>query len=118
MSKAIDDIGLVSQKSVALFERLDEALKSGTAAQLHSLFAELDALVDENRLLLRLIGVGHAKLDLVRPACPDIVISADLTAKVNTVSELHGFHCKLTGAGGGGCAISFLRDCTPCMHVL
>ncbi|GFO07653.1 mevalonate kinase [Plakobranchus ocellatus] len=51
----------------------------------------LGDLMDMNHQFLNLMGVGHSSLDqIVATACD------------------HGFHGKLTGAGGGGCAIILL----------
>ena len=44
-----------------------------------------------NNNLLRALGVSHAKLE-----------------EIFRISEANGFHSKLTGAGGGGCALIFL----------
>lgn len=49
-------------------------------------------LIDMNQHQLNAIGVGHSSLD-----------------RVCQVSTVHGLHSKLTGAGGGGCAITLLR---------
>ncbi|CAG8551274.1 4764_t:CDS:2 [Ambispora gerdemannii] len=50
-------------------------------------------LIDSNHHLLNSLGVGHLALDKIR----------EITAR-------HGLHSKLTGAGGGGCALTLLRD--------
>jgi hypothetical protein len=47
-----------------------------------------------NHQLLCSLGVGHPRLEAVRAAC-----------------EKQGFACKLTGAGGGGCAIALVSRC-------
>ena len=44
-------------------------------------------LIDRNQELLNEIGVGHHTLD-----------------EICNISSSFGFHSKLTGAGGGGCA--------------
>ena len=44
-----------------------------------------------NQHLLNCIGVGHPNLDTIY-----------------SLAEKYGFACKLTGAGGGGCAIILL----------
>lgn len=48
-------------------------------------------LIDVNHQLLRLIGVSHPELEVI----------------VQESSAL-GVHTKLTGAGGGGCALSLI----------
>lgn len=55
--------------------------------------AELASLVNMNHHLLCALGVGHKALD-----------------EVAEVSAALGFACKLTGAGGGGCAITVLAN--------
>lgn len=54
---------------------------------------EMAQLVRINHCLLNGIGVGHKSLD-----------------EVFATSARHGLACKLTGAGGGGCAITLLND--------
>uniref|UniRef100_A0A0B6ZXD7 Mevalonate kinase n=1 Tax=Arion vulgaris TaxID=1028688 RepID=A0A0B6ZXD7_9EUPU len=50
-------------------------------------FSKLGDLIDLNHQMLNMMGVGHASLD-----------------HIVAVAKEHGFHSKLTGAGGGGCA--------------
>ncbi|EGG13856.1 mevalonate kinase [Cavenderia fasciculata] len=53
----------------------------------------IELMIDMNHSLLTgCFGVGHSTLD-----------------KIATIARLHGVHAKLTGAGGGGCAIVLLR---------
>ncbi|XP_065092227.1 uncharacterized protein Mvk [Ochlerotatus camptorhynchus] len=54
-------------------------------------FEELRTLVAVNNNLLRAIGVSHPSLE-----------------KVFQLADSSGFNAKLTGAGGGGCALVFL----------
>ncbi|XP_067395554.1 mevalonate kinase isoform X2 [Emydura macquarii macquarii] len=62
-------------------------------------YAVLEELFDINQHHLNVIGVGHSSLD-----------------SVCRVTASHGLHSKLTGAGGGGCAITLLRpDTDPLM---
>ncbi|CAG8546232.1 3686_t:CDS:10 [Paraglomus occultum] len=56
----------------------------------------LEDLIDLNHHFINSLGVGHPALDKVR----------EITAQF----ELHS---KLTGAGGGGCALTFIRDGIP-----
>lgn len=50
-------------------------------------------LVDLNQAILRGIGVSHQKIEEI----------------IATTAHL-GLHSKLTGAGGGGCVLTLLRD--------
>jgi len=54
-------------------------------------YEKLEQLFTINNNLLRAIGVSHPKLE-----------------KIFEIAEAHGFKSKLTGAGGGGCAIILL----------
>ncbi|GAM18023.1 hypothetical protein SAMD00019534_011980 [Acytostelium subglobosum LB1] len=56
----------------------------------------IELMIDMNHALLSgCFGVGHKTLDLIA-----------------TVSKQFGLHSKLTGAGGGGCAITLLKPTT------
>lgn len=57
------------------------------------LISGLSLLMDLNHLQLVQLQVGHATLELVRRLCAE-----------------HHLRAKLTGAGGGGCAITLLKD--------
>ena len=50
-------------------------------------------LVDMNQHLLDALGVGHPALD-----------------KIVAITSALGLHSKLTGAGGGGCALTLIPD--------
>lgn len=69
-----------------------EALfRSADAANAAACGARLGALVELNHALLRALGVSHAALE-----------------RVVDVARAHGLRAKLTGAGGGGCALVLL----------
>ena len=69
-----------------------EALfRSADAADAAACGARLGALVELNHALLRALGVSHAALE-----------------RVVDVARTHGLRAKLTGAGGGGCALVLL----------
>ncbi|KAI9254629.1 ribosomal protein S5 domain 2-type protein [Phascolomyces articulosus] len=70
--------------------RCCEAFKSDSKADLAQ---ELEDLVDINHCLLHALGVSHSSLE-----------------KVRTITGEYGVKTKLTGAGGGGCALSIIRD--------
>ncbi|ORY70619.1 Cys/Met metabolism PLP-dependent enzyme-domain-containing protein [Leucosporidium creatinivorum] len=55
----------------------------------------LEKLIDENHSHLVSLGVGHASLEAV---------------KAKTGEQPWGLHTKLTGAGGGGCAVTIIPD--------
>ena len=50
-------------------------------------------LIEINHGLLRALGVSHASLE-----------------KVIAITSAHGLKTKLTGAGGGGCAVTIIPD--------
>lgn len=55
--------------------------------------ATLGKLMERNHEILNALGVGHAQLELVSKIC-----------------KSYGGFTKLTGAGGGGCAVSLLPE--------
>ncbi|KAI8340598.1 mevalonate kinase-like protein [Chlamydoabsidia padenii] len=57
------------------------------------LVTELEELIDINHCLLYALGVSHPSLERIR-----------------SITGGHGFATKLTGAGGGGCAVTIIRD--------
>lgn len=75
-----------------MLQHLTDAAESSSERALTQ--RQLEVLIDENRCLLTDLGVGHERLE-----------------KVQAIADAHGFHSKPTGAGGGGCAIVYLRDC-------
>lgn len=89
----ITSVEQISQTTLRIF---NDYIKATTNEETEKLEAEIEALVDVNQGILNAIGVGHPALDLV------VKLSAQL-----------GMHAKLTGAGGGGCAITFVRAATP-----
>lgn len=57
--------------------------------------AMLESLIDENHRHLVTLGVGHPALESV---------------KAKAGQAPWGLHTKLTGAGGGGCAVTIIPD--------
>lgn len=55
----------------------------------------LESLIDTNHAHLVTLGVGHSALEAI---------------KAKTASQPWGLHTKLTGAGGGGCAVTIVPD--------
>uniref|UniRef100_A0A8C5T0K3 Mevalonate kinase n=1 Tax=Laticauda laticaudata TaxID=8630 RepID=A0A8C5T0K3_LATLA len=88
MEPMLTSIDAVSRECEGILEAM-----TGDPSQEH--YSRLEDLVDINQHLLNGIGVGHALLD-----------------RVCQVTSSHGLHSKLTGAGGGGCAITLLRPGT------
>ncbi|XP_026541281.1 mevalonate kinase [Notechis scutatus] len=88
MEPMLTSIGAISRECEGILEAM-----TGEPSQED--YSRLEDLVDINQHLLNGIGVGHALLD-----------------RVCEVTSCHGLHSKLTGAGGGGCAITLLRPGT------
>ena len=59
------------------------------------LLAWQKALIDRNHACLVALGVSHPSLE---------------TIKDTTARSPYGLHTKLTGAGGGGCAVTLIPD--------
>lgn len=88
----ITSVEQISQTTLRIFS---DYVKATSDAEKEKLESDLEALVTVNQGILNAIGVGHPALDLV------VKVSAQL-----------GLHAKLTGAGGGGCAITLVRSTT------
>lgn len=75
----------------------DEARRALADPELEraDLLTALSALVNENHAHLVDLGVSHPSLEAIR---------------AKTASEPHKLSTKLTGAGGGGCAVTLLPD--------
>ncbi|XP_078491368.1 mevalonate kinase [Ciona intestinalis] len=85
---AIDEISKTAEKLFENWKEIENPQK------------QLKGLLEMNHHLLNSIGVGHAKLD-----------------KIHQSSNDFGFACKLTGAGGGGCAITLIDEGTDARRV-
>lgn len=59
------------------------------------LLSALAALITENHAYLVALGVSHPALEAIR---------------AQTAAEPYGLTTKLTGAGGGGCAVTLIPD--------
>ncbi|KAI9208461.1 ribosomal protein S5 domain 2-type protein [Polychytrium aggregatum] len=93
MQHVIDAIQNVSDRFKSLFS-------AGNKDLTQAIFEDIEALIDMNHGLLVSAGVSHPTLELVRQ-----------------ITTGHGLHSKLTGAGGGGCALTLLRQDTPASKV-
>ncbi|KZT29708.1 cystathionine beta-lyase [Neolentinus lepideus HHB14362 ss-1] len=60
-----------------------------------SLLSAISALIDENHAHLVSLGVSHASLEAIR---------------AKTARDMYKLSTKLTGAGGGGCAVTLVPD--------
>ncbi|KNC46095.1 mevalonate kinase [Thecamonas trahens ATCC 50062] len=85
MDPVLDAMGALADSAVGVLSALAHSPASDDAV------SELGELVETNQALLAAIGVSHPAL-----------------ATVMTTAARHGFPAKLTGAGGGGCAIILL----------
>nr|XP_006126799.1 mevalonate kinase isoform X1 [Pelodiscus sinensis] len=79
----------------AISNECENVLEAIALSPSQKYYLVLEELVDINQHHLNVIGVGHTSLD-----------------RVCQVTANHGLHSKLTGAGGGGCAITLLRPDT------
>jgi len=75
----------------------DEAKRALADPELsrETLLQGLSGLIDENHAHLVSLGVSHASLETIREI---------------TAAKPYGLHTKLTGAGGGGCAVTLIPD--------
>jgi len=72
---------------------IDSNLEYSLERKLVEFEEELKSYIDINQNVLVALGVGHPALDKV----------------INVSKANGGFHSKLTGAGGGGCAITLIN---------
>ncbi|XP_028904949.1 mevalonate kinase [Ornithorhynchus anatinus] len=84
MAPLLASMDAISQECEGLLAKMAEA-------PVASQYAVLEELMDMNQHFLNALGVGHPSLD-----------------RLCRVTATHGLHSKLTGAGGGGCAITLL----------
>ena len=82
------EIQNVSESAVAI---LDNSIHLTRSQQI----SKLESLLDSNHALLNKLGVSHASLEAV---------------KTKAEQKPYGLHTKLTGAGGGGCAVTIVPD--------
>lgn len=88
VSPILTSIDALAKETVARLTAAGPCPSPEAAAELHAFLARVVPL---NHSLLNALGVGHAALDGVARAAAE-----------------HGLVSKLTGAGGGGCAITLL----------
>ena len=75
----------------------DEATRALSDPELSrdTLLSGLSGLIDENHARLVALGVSHPSLENIRQI---------------TAAKPYALHTKLTGAGGGGCAVTLIPD--------
>lgn len=84
MGHVLNAMGEVSKKCMDLFENEKDQ---------SALIAALNALIDINQGLLECCGVSHESI-----------------RSVKRVAQELGYHTKLTGAGGGGCTFTLVKN--------
>jgi mevalonate kinase len=87
----LDDIQAISDEARAL-------LDGSTPAARDVFLSRIAQLMHSNHAHLRTLGVSHPSLEAVVAA---------------TAAEPYGLTTKLTGAGGGGCAVTLVPDTFP-----
>jgi len=92
-----DAIGAIAEESCLYLEKLYQmqAEPNQTEKNYQEYHCMLEKLIDLNQQLLVTLGVSHASLD-----------------QLCHVTARHGMHSKLTGAGGGGCALTLVTPGT------
>ncbi|KAJ3300298.1 hypothetical protein HK104_002117, partial [Borealophlyctis nickersoniae] len=91
MNHLLEAVQAVSDECKSVFESLEKA-----SVTLQHVNDTMDSLIDINHSVLDAYGVSHPSLERVR----------QITAR-------HNLRSKLTGAGGGGCALTFVRSDSP-----
>ncbi|NXU85901.1 KIME kinase, partial [Xiphorhynchus elegans] len=93
MNPVLDSINAISQECQSVLEEMP-------ANPSPEYYPVLEEFFDINQHLLTVLGVSHPSLD-----------------RLCQVTASHGLHSKLTGAGGGGCAITLLPPDTSVLAV-
>ncbi|EKM57772.1 uncharacterized protein PHACADRAFT_251611 [Phanerochaete carnosa HHB-10118-sp] len=95
--KKLEEPHLVNSMFEAIQSISDEARRALGDPELsrHQLLSALSALIEENHSYLVSLGVSHDSLELIRLKC---------------ASAPYNLSTKLTGAGGGGCAVTLVPD--------
>ncbi|PSR88981.1 hypothetical protein PHLCEN_2v4943 [Hermanssonia centrifuga] len=98
--KKAEEPELVNAMFQAIQSICDEARRALDDPELtrEELLSALSALIEENHSYLASLGVSHDSLELIRE---------------KTASEPYRLSTKLTGAGGGGCAVTLVPDEFP-----
>lgn len=86
MKMAMDAIHNISIHSKNLFDSVSEKMSLQQ-------YSDVETLIEINQGFLNAIGVGHHSIN-----------------KVCDITKEYGFYSKLTGGGGGGCVLTFLKD--------
>jgi mevalonate kinase len=107
----LDSIEAISQRFLELI-RASRARKqhpaSGSDSSAYATekeFVEIGQLFRINHDLLSALGVSHSSLTVARETSASVRVR--VCTDTSSVEET-GLQCKLTGAGGGGCAITLL----------
>ncbi|KAJ2007816.1 Mevalonate kinase [Coemansia thaxteri] len=87
----LDTIHSIATSAAALFQS-----DSGDATDMAALELQVQDIIQINHGLLSTLGVSHASLERVR-----------------AITAARGLASKLTGAGGGGCALTLIPHGTP-----
>jgi len=96
IQKILDDIEAVSisaQESIKDLATSEESGSNMPTTKRDRIIETLGNLMASNHALLSALGVSHSQLELVK-----------------SITAASGLQTKLTGAGGGGCAITLLPD--------
>ena len=91
MNPLLSSMAEIANTAIENFTKLHDDSKIDSANAESNFFDVMENLIQINHGLLNAIGVGHSCLDEL----------------VHTTKK-HNLHSKLTGAGGGGCAITFI----------
>eukprot|EP00003_Mantamonas_plastica_P004453 TRINITY_DN1353_c0_g1_i1.p2 TRINITY_DN1353_c0_g1~~TRINITY_DN1353_c0_g1_i1.p2 ORF type:complete len:450 (+),score=151.11 TRINITY_DN1353_c0_g1_i1:942-2291(+) len=87
----LDAMENITKECIGVFDAFKSEQQENAMMTREQMEQQLGTLMDINQHLLNAIGVGHPTLDTI-----------------HRISTEHGMSCKLTGAGGGGCALSMI----------
>ncbi|KAJ3331870.1 hypothetical protein HDU76_002009 [Blyttiomyces sp. JEL0837] len=94
MGHLMNSAQAISDSVLPLFSAL--VGKQADKATMDNIYRKMEVLIDVNHCIMAACGVSHETLE-----------------KVRQITGSRGLYSKLTGAGGGGCALTLVREDTP-----
>ncbi|KAJ3072275.1 hypothetical protein HDU98_003898 [Podochytrium sp. JEL0797] len=86
--KLVDAVDAIVGECCQVLEELDEA-----KVKMEEVYAKMETLIEMNHGILTSLGVSHPTLETIVK-----------------ITKARGLSSKLTGAGGGGCALTLIRE--------
>jgi mevalonate kinase len=89
----LQDLGLAGDHVLSAIQEISALAQLQLCSPNSTVSSHLPSLIDTNQALLVALNSSHSSIDTVVQAC-----------------QRHGFAAKLTGAGGGGCVLTYIAQ--------